>query len=169
MNITLIISVIGCVTGLVSLSVTIWRLYSERYNLQIQCRKNISAIIPNVESLNYFDSKFHCIMYLDIINRSNSPISIYSVEAFYKGKNLLIDICEQNELRSIISGDKIRIFPMKHQIYGPIRLQPHDVYSGSLFLPSFPDYSCEEKILLKFRTTRRTKKVKLFVKSVKDT
>lgn len=167
-----IVAIIGCITGCIGLSINLYRLITERFNLKINVVDGDSLIFDRMEGCTYNTTR-HCVMHLEFINKSNHPISIYSISAFVKERELFPKPYEGNELRILEFFEKkfpnrqsYLAIPMDRQLCLPVRLQPHDTYTGILFFPFFPDCNSETNVVFNFFTTKRHVKKKYTVRYI---
>lgn len=167
-----IIAIIGCVTGCVGLAINLYRLITERFNLKINLIKCDSLIFDRMVNCKYNTNR-HCAIHIEFINKSNHPISIYSISAFAKERELFPRHYDGNELRILEFFEKkfperqlYIVIPMDRQLSLPVRLQPQDTCVGMLYFPYFPDCYSETNVAFKFSTTKKRIKKKYTLRYV---
>lgn len=170
------LGIVGTISGLVSLSILIYRFCSERANINIY--KNIGVYFPVKFEQDTYDSPNRIAIFIRIENLSEKPNSILEFELEIPGYQKLISDSYADPLesytifkRNISTVKSIdTLIPVgKNQIKPIFVLSAYEAKEGMAFFPFVPDIK-EEKLegiftvitsRKNFRTTVQIEKAKL--------
>lgn len=162
---SIIISIIACVTGCVALVISLYRAYLERGNLSISSKANENFYFPKV--FTGYATNNQAVISLRLINRSIYPLAIYDVSikaGRFEYKTQVID-----EDKLIISSDVIGFgnvpvtmnVDMNPKLIMPYVIPPFNIYQGTVFLPCFADSDdVATDITIFIRTSRNRRRLK---------
>ncbi|MCD7998964.1 MAG: hypothetical protein LUH21_17220 [Clostridiales bacterium] len=167
-TVTQIIAIIGCVTGCISLGITIFRFLSEQFKLKIKFSKTEDYFFERLKSFPNYNTKYQAAIRVEFINSSSYPLTIIDIIGEVNKTFIRFQEYPESQLRILKSTNKpnVNLFdpeeylvlPMDKQIILPLRLQPFDAYEGYMFFPFFPDIESEAAtVILHIRTARRKK------------
>lgn len=138
LNITLLIAIIGCITGISSLLINIIKFLNERVKLKVFLNKGIyfNQNYSNESLLYDFLGTF------TFINKSSMPITVYSIDFINTETSKIYhnQKCHQNSINLITckysdkSWSTCRIL-MSNQIKFPLRIDPYDAITTKIYLP----------------------------------
>lgn len=165
-NIALVISLIGCFTGLFGLMISIYNLYRERYQLEIVFSNGENWFFPRLENYNTYQTGFQAVVRFNLINCSSHPISIYDLQIKLDDEVLRYESYSDKTLTLLITYEKdfphrkqYYEVPMHKQHYFPIRLNAHETYDAFLFIAYFPSIKATEaEASFLFKTTKKSTK-----------
>lgn len=163
-NITLLISLIGCFTGISGLLISLYTLFRERFRLKIVFSDTENWFFPRLKEYETYRTDLQAIVRFNLINRSAHPISIYDLDIKFNNKFLRYEQYPNNRLKLLTlyetefpNREEYRSIPMDKQHHFPIRLNSHETYEAFLFIAYFPDVDkTEQKVSFTFKTTKRT-------------
>lgn len=165
----LILSIIGCAVSFTSLVLHFYKFLCERSKIKIEFRNRDSIFFNKIDSYETYNTDYHCLIYMTIINKSLLPVTIYDIEASLNGNSLYFQRYNGNELRLLAYTAKDRttdfMFDLSSQYELPLDLNPYAAYKGYLFIPLFKGPINEkETIELTIKTSRKAIKTSCTVK-----
>lgn len=168
MELSIILSIIGCITGVTGLLLHFYKFLSERAKIIINFKKSELLFFDKLDSYESYNTTSHCLIYMTTINKSSLPVTIYSIEASCNGKSLYFDKYCSDKLRLLHSinkdGTTSVCIDLANQYHLPLKLEPYSVYQGHLFIAFFIDSSNKtETIDLIIKTSRKIIKKKCIV------
>lgn len=167
-TVTQIIAIIGCVTGCVSLGITILRFFSEQFKLKIKFSKTEDYFFKRLKAYPNFDTKYQAAIRVEFINSSSYPLTIIDIIGEVNGTFIRFQEYPESQLKllkstnkpnvNLVDPEEYIVLPMDKQIALPLRLQPFDAYEGYMFFPFFPDVESDTvTVVFRIRTARRKK------------
>lgn len=167
-NITLIISIIGCLTGIGGLSINFYKFHTERFHLKVELEKNAGLFFKKISEKELRWTKYQALVSMNLINRSSSPVTIYDLILVTNGSKHRIGHYEGEE---IILPDgylnpkrkEQKSIDMSYQLVLPLRIEAFDVKSVVAFFPYFPDPKDQPitSFKLKFKTAKGNRSKRL--------
>lgn len=165
-NITLIISLIGCFTGISGLLISLYTLFRERFRLKIVFADTENWFFPRLKEYDTYRTDLQAIVRFNLINRSAQPISIYDLEIKLNDTPLRYEHYTNDNIHllklyetTFPNRKQYCNIPMDRQHHFPIRLNAHETYEAFLFIAYFPDVKdIAQNVSFTFKTTKRTVK-----------
>lgn len=167
MNLTLIIAIMGCVTGITSLLIQLFSYLSTVARLDISIDKSSNSYFFNTKDfkISGYKTNFSAVVSLIISNKSSYPITIDGI--YIKSNKIKYTIKHFNEFKfhpqEISIGDNsITYYPPSAPINLPLRIEAFDTIFASARFPFFdPLIDCNDlskpvKFKLIIHTPRRT-------------
>lgn len=160
MDLPLILSIIGCITGCASLAINFHKFLTEQFKLKIYFGENGNLFFNKIKESNC-KTNFQGIVRINFVNKSSSPVTIYDIETTLNNKSILNRKYEFDEITlisDVFTAKKYKslVFPMDKQVEFPLRINPFDSYEGYMFFPFFPDTKNKiETIHFTFKTTKK--------------
>ncbi|ENK0558950.1 hypothetical protein AB2T19_003802 [Clostridium botulinum] len=151
-TLNIVLSIIGCITGVSSLIITFFKYLDERPKLKINQidinTHDVSYCFPAEPGSGYI-SDYHACIYVGISNNSDKPICITSIKLNlndFDDVYALLD-SENSKYKFILknSNDSLVIDLKKEGISLPLRLEGNFYKQGYLFFPFMPKLS--EKLI----------------------
>ncbi len=174
-DLTLIFSLIGCVTGCAGLAINFYRFLSEQFKLKVYFGEQDALFFNKLDSLKSYKTNLQGFIRINFVNKSSSPVTIYDIQASINGKPINTRQCELTEINLISEvwsehRYQTLVFPMDKQIIFPLRIEAYNSYEGYLFIPFFPDTDNETEVLnLTIKTTKKIIKKTCVVKKFNTT
>lgn len=148
MSLTIIIALIGCITGCCSLTISLYRLWAERYCLKIDTISSECLFFDAVTERKY-SSDMQAIIHLTIRNKSVNPVTIHDsyliAENHFTRFEIYTDSADIRLLRNnavlpehLIKPKSYTVIPIDRQLELPVRLQAYDSVECIGFIPYFP-------------------------------
>lgn len=159
-DLSLILSIIGCITGCASLAINFHKFLTEQFKLKIYFAENGNLFFDKIKASNC-KTNFQGIIRINFVNKSSSPVTIYNIETALNNEPIINRKCEFDEITlisDVFTDKKYKslVFPMDKQIDFPLRIDPFDSYEGYMFFPFFPDTENKiETIHFTFKTTKK--------------
>ena len=166
---TIVLSIIGAITGFAGLAINFYKFLSERFKLKIIFSETDNIFFPKLKD-SICKTNYQGIIRMNIINKSSSPVTVYDIDIFCNNLKITNRKYETNEivlLDEVWSANKYSslVFPMDKQFTFPLRLESYDSYEGVLFLPFFPDtYENEVSLKIVIKSTKRIIKKHCLIK-----
>lgn len=160
-DISLILSLIGCITGLSSLLINFHKFMNERSRLRITFEASRCIYFSKIPYYESSKTNYHALIYIRFLNKSSYPDAIYNVQGELDGIPIVFNACdlEQITLKHSVQDAfnySFRVFDMTPAFSLPIKLSPFDVWQGYLFAQFFPDSPDRElSINLTISTSRK--------------
>ncbi|KIN82149.1 hypothetical protein [Clostridium botulinum] len=151
-TLNIVLSIIGCITGVSSLIITFFKYLDERPKLKINQldinTHDVSYYFPADPDSGYI-SDYHACIYVDISNNSDKPICITSIKLNLNDSDkvyALLDL-ENSKHKFILknSNDSLVVDLKMEGILIPLRLEGNSYEKGYLFFPFMPKLS--EKLI----------------------
>lgn len=158
---SLIFSLIGCITGIISLSISILYFIYQKPNVSVEFEPQPNFMYFDKLRGYTYNCKHQAFGKIRLINKSDKPITVSSILILQriKGKQFIeITNCGHviNKPFYIENKHHIKIF-INSSVQLPLRIEPYDIYEATLFFPFFPDdYDESEKCALRIITSRNT-------------
>ncbi|EGS9998316.1 hypothetical protein I9Y31_000505 [Clostridium perfringens] len=159
-DLSLILSLIGCITGCAGLAINFHKFLTEQFKLKV-CFSEINDIFFNKLENSNCETNFQGVVLINFVNKSSSPVTIYDIEAKIGDKILTHRKYQETHftlISEVFSASKRKLleFPMDKQIELPLRIDSYDSYEGFLFFPFFPDTINKHEIInFTFKTTKK--------------
>lgn len=142
MNLAVIIALIGCVTGLLSLGISLYKAVQERGSVSFECPiTEINYFFPQVTK--HCRTTYQAVIYFRVINKSVFPVTIYDISCEIDNQSFIPMPFKENAIDLQMGdpnffGSGIQI-DMSNSFDTPCVVSPFEVYQGFLFLKFFPD------------------------------
>ncbi len=147
-DVTILIAIIGCVTGCISLLISLFSLWKERYCLKIHFLESESFYFDSITQKK-FTSPHQAIIHMIIRNKSTSPITVFDSYIVVNGKYTRFEeYVDSNDIRipqkhptlssNLIAPKFYTVIPMDKQFSLPLRLEARDAAEFIGFIPYFP-------------------------------
>lgn len=163
-----IISIIGCITGVLGLAISINNALSRRKKLKITFFDKKECIyFDKLKNHSDCNTKKQAIALLQIQNKSSLPITIHTIRfalnkeksmphRFYPFENIVLPESKDTFERTT----RISIDTSGRQLELPIKLNAYEATKGYMFLSFFVfDDNLPHKIKVEFGTTRHQKRL----------
>lgn len=159
MNITDATALLGCITGFISLAISLRSVWLERFSLKISFYEYENMFFNKLPDSNC-KTNLQGIIRVRFVNKSSTPITIYSIK---------LEVAQQSVTHRTFDGSFITLttycyedgaseyieVPMNKQITLPIRLESYDSVEGYIFIPFFPDTNdVSQSLKLRAETTK---------------
>lgn len=164
MSFTQIIALIGCITGIVSLSLNLIRSWNERFYVRVSFFEHENMFFHRLSRFSDYQTEYQGLLRVRFENRSSSPVTVFSASASVNGKTLHFQEYQGGLSKSfILSLDKneYREIPMDKELLLPIRVDSYDAVEGYMFVPFFPSIS-DDTAPLKFSINTTKKDLTVF-------
>lgn len=155
-----IIALLGCITGFISLTLSIRQVWLERFKLKIHFFENENMYFDRLECCKNYRTKLQGVIRVRFENRSATPVTIFSLILSIDNTPVSTRTFEGNSFcitTYVHSDEKIESLeiPMDKQINLPLRLEPFDAYEGFIFIPFYPftEKQCQ-LVKLQVKTTK---------------
>lgn len=167
LELSLILSIIGCVTGVASLLINFYKILIERSKLDVKFHDELRQYFDKLENLSSFDTKFQGFVYITFVNKSSLPITIYGIDTFCNNKQFFhrkydeknIELVTDFYSNNYFTETKRNTYEMSSQVVLPLKLEPFSAFSGFMFFQVLPDVIEEtQNIDFTIKTTRKTLK-----------
>lgn len=164
-SLTDLVAFIGCITGIVSLIISLRQVWLERFSLKIYFIEADNCFFDCLHEDHKRRTHLQGILHIRFSNHSSTPLTIYSIHIWINNNKVRPDHFDRKSF-SITSymdaydNREILEFPMDKQISLPLRLEPYDAQEGYVFLPFFPDSDAVSepvKVLIETTKGRRVK------------
>lgn len=161
-DISLILSVIGCITGFSSLAISFYKFLNEHSRLHISFDSSKCIYFPKIDHYKLSATCYHALVYIRIINKSSYPDVIYSISGTLNDTPIVFSSCDLNavSLKHHVKSEfeySTRTFKMTPVFSLPIKLSPFDVWQGYMFVQFFPDTDADTLPLKVTLSTSRKK------------
>lgn len=159
-DLPLVLSLIGCITGCASLAINFHKFLTEQFKLKIYFGEHDNIFFNKIDNSKCL-TNLQGVIRINFVNKSSTPVTIYDIETKINNELLTNRKYEKNEFTLISEvftehRYKSLVFPMDKQIEFPLRIDPFDSYEGFLFFPFFPDtINNREVISFTFKTTKK--------------
>lgn len=153
-------ALVGCVTGIISLLISLRAVWTERFKLKISFFENENMYFDRLECCKANRTNLQGIVHIRLLNCSATPITIYSLKLFIDGTPVRIEKFDGDSFRITTclypdgTSESIEV-PMNRQVIPPVRLEAYAAEEGYVFIPFYPDTEkiCQ-KIKIKVKTTK---------------
>lgn len=158
-KLTLILSLIGCFTGVSGLVLHFFQFLSEKPKLKIEQISDGDDLYFSIPKDSKYESDFQGFIFIRIFNKSRHPISIADVSLEvpnYKTCHCSKDIDKELKLYFKKNMTSKNVFFIgKSQLKIPTMIKEYGLAEGYLFFPFMQDYKLKQiKGNLVFLTTR---------------
>lgn len=176
MKITDIVALIGCVTGVLGLGLSLLIYFEGMAKFKIEFPTDFpNLFFKKLKNYSYTITEKHAIIYIRFINNSNKPLTIYDIQSFVKNEELhfteygpeTINNPSDDSLTDkivledrLLSGELIgeTDIDMKKQISLPLTIPPYGVNEGYMFYQFFPNIITNSvTVNFKVKTSRKSK------------
>lgn len=176
MEITNIIALIGCITGVLGFGLSLIIYFGGMAKFKIEFPADCpSFFFKKLQNYWYTITEKQAIIYIRFINNSNNPLTIYDIQTFVKNEELhfteygtetINNPTEDTYSDKIIIEDRTtegkliggEVFDMNNQIKLPLTIPPYGVNEGYMFYQFFPDISTKSvTVNFKVKTSRKIK------------
>ena len=157
---SLILSTIGCITGVASLLINFYRVLIERTKLSIEFDENQCLYFNKLESYSDYNTKFQGFIYIRLINKSSNPITIYNIQTYCNDKEIFHHSYNGSTIELVFLKNPnlttIKPYNMDNQIKLPLKIDGLSVCQGYIFYDFLPDLHNEnQKFNLTIKTSRK--------------
>lgn len=162
------IALIGCITGCISLAISLRDVWTQRFALKIEFHERENMFFSKLPSQKEIHTVLQGVIRLRLINNSSTPFTAYSCTASVDRKNAIVrpagipTFCLLTHKYADGRSAYIEV-NMDKQLVFPLRIEPYDAVEGYLFMPFYPD---TEKNKQTITITIATAKGKKSAKSV---
>lgn len=168
---SIVISIIGCITGCTGLIISLYRAYLERGKLSIYSKPKENLYFP--KAYGGYATNNQGVIFLRLINRSIYPITIYDISVKIGSFKYGIDIIDEDVLKVpsseyLFGPEPVTLnVDMTPKLTLPYVIPPFNIYQGYVFLPQVPDFTEQQNDItvlvctsrkrhpIKYRTTIR--------------
>lgn len=165
--ITLVIAIIGCITGVIGLTLSFISFVSFRRKLSIVFDPKRCIIFRRLSTYKNIATKTQALIHMSVLNRSASPITITECR-FYTDKYSFIPVRDYpyGTIRLPEGFNPLSVYTeydvTDNQLSFPLTLMPYEAAIGFLFLPfsPFPEEKCQE-LKVHLTTTRHSNGIRL--------
>ena len=164
MSFTQVIALIGCITGIISLSLGLIRSWNERFYIRVSFIEAENMFFHRLSRYSNYQTEYQGLLRVRFENRSSSPVTVFSASASVNGEALHIQEYQGGLGRSfILSLDekKSREILMDKELLLPIRIDSYDAVEGYMFISFFPSIS-DDTAPLKFSINTTKKDLTVF-------
>lgn len=164
MSFTQVIALIGCITGIMSLSLNLVRSWNERFYVRVSFFEPENLFFHRLSRFSNYHTEYQGLLRVRFENRSSSPVTVFSVSASVNGEALHFQEYQGGLSRSFILSlgkNESREIPMDKELLLPIRIDSYDAVEGYLFIPFFPSF-IEDTVPLKFSVNTTKKDLTVF-------
>ncbi len=162
-TVTDIVAIIGCITGCASLLINFYKLISEKGKVHIKTNKFYNEYFERLPESKQL-TKYQAMIYVEIVNSTPNPITIYDVDILLRDGHYSPDPCPVKEIelsqiqygRATVSS----ITNMENVLITPYTIEPFHVFNDYIFLVNFLINPKEtEWFFMTLRTTNGTKRL----------
>lgn len=155
------IAVIGCFTGCVSLLINLYNIFVSKGKIIIKTNKRHNLAFEKTKE-SRFATQYQGVIFLEIINSSPNPITIYDIAIRFRDGWYSPDICPVSEIVLEQTQEKKYLLTsridMTDSLQLPLLLEPFRTYKGHMFIAQYPlDAKEKECFFMKVSTTRKNK------------
>lgn len=143
-----IFSLIGCITGVsglvISLTTLIRTLIQERKNIKIEFHPLHCGYFKKIDCFSDYMTDYHAILHVQITNKSTSPNTINFFDTYIGNQLIQFRTVDIDKIKIPMSNlNRNTVIPMNPSFYLPIRLEPYDVKEFIVFYPILPKFDTE--------------------------
>lgn len=160
MTFTDVAALLGCITGTVSLVVSLRQLWMERFSLKIHFYEDNNLYFDRLDVCKSYKTQLQGLLCIQLENRSALPVTIHTIQIFIDGIEVSFQRFPESTLTLISDltqdgGKRWVNYSMNQQITLPLRLDAFDAYKGFIFLPHYPftEKLCQS-VKLRLETTK---------------
>lgn len=164
LDFSLLLSLIGCITGIASLLINFYKALTERTKLKIEFDNNKCLFFQKLTNYSSYKTNYQGFVYIRLINKSSFPITIYDIKTLLFNKEIFFHKYKGNEIELILKRKSAtnytaKPYDMTNQVTLPIKLEPFSVFQGYMFFDFLPD-SFNKSVDFKFtiKSSRKTLK-----------
>ncbi len=159
--VTTIVAIIGCLTGVASLTLSLIRSWNEKFDVRIHFYESGSVFFHKLNLYSSYKTDYQGLIKVRFENRSSTPITVFSIKATAEGKPIAFQKIEwpggkQDYLDFPIKKNTYTRISIGRELEVPLRIEPYDACEGYLFFPVFPSIESDTAIIkLTAETTKR--------------
>ena len=164
LSFTQVIAIIGCITGIISLTLNLIRAWNERFDVRVSFFEPENMFFHRLSLYSNYQTEYHGLLRVRFENRSSSPITVFSASASVNGEPLHIRKYQGGLSKAFtvsLDGNEVREIPMDKEILLPIRIDSYDAAEGYMFIPFFPSLN-DDTVSLKFSINTTKKDLTVF-------
>ena len=161
LSVTDIVAIIGCITGCASLFISFYKLLAEKGSFRVKTNRYHNKYFRRLPESNFF-TKYQAMIYVELINATPNPITIYDIDLRIKGNHHSPHKCPTNTI--ILTQQQPNNITtrtqtdMSNSLTAPYTIEPFHVYTGYMFIPHIHhEIASSEYFLMTLRTTYKTK------------
>lgn len=160
-NVSLILSIVGCITGVLAFAITLIQLYRQFTHIKITFDENNNFYFNKLPQYGRFSTNKQAISSFCVTNNSDKPLTLNSI--YFRVGNTMIhpEPFDGTSLQFILDdrilGElHVEILMKEYEILFPLRLEPFDSVNGVVFIPFFLN-SEDPKLTIEYhlKTSRR--------------
>lgn len=169
---SLVLSIIGCITGVASLLINFYKVLIERTKLSVEFDQNQCLYFDKLESYSDYNTKFQSFIYIRLINKSSNPITIYNIQTHCNDKEIFHHSYNGSTIELVFfknpNRTTIKPYNMDKQIKLPLKIDGFSVFQGYIFYDFLPDLHNEnQEFNLTIKTSRKIIKKSCLVNKFK--
>ncbi|MBQ3370079.1 MAG: hypothetical protein IJG48_03550 [Mogibacterium sp.] len=156
--VTELVAIIGCITGVASLTLNLIRSWNERFDVRVHFFEPENIFFKKLSSYKSYSTDYHGLLRIRFENRSATPITVFSIHATINGDPLHFRKFEgyNNSFDIHLTDSVIAKVEISREIELPLRIEPYDACEGYLFIPFFPSINEDHAFIkLEAETTKR--------------
>lgn len=156
--ITNIVAIIGCITGVISLTLNLIRSWNERFDVRVHFYEPENMFFNRLHGYGSYHTDYQGIVRVRFENRSSDPITVFSATLSADGQPVFIREYEGLSKKILLNlGDHHSgEISLEREIHLPLRIDSYDAVEGYMFIPFFPTISKDiAPLTLSVQTTKK--------------
>lgn len=159
-NLPLVLSIIGCTTGVASLLINFYKVLVERTKLDIDFAENQCLYFNKLENYSTYNTTFQSFIYIRLINKSSNPITIYDIQTYCNDERVFHHSYNGSTIELVVLKSSkrttVKQYDMSKQIKLPLKIDGFSVFQGYIFYDFLPDLHNEiQEFNLTIKTSRK--------------
>ncbi len=163
-NVSLILSIVGCITGVLAFVITLIQLYRQFTHIKITFDESNNFYFNKLPQYSSFSTNKQAISSFCVTNNSDRPLTLNAI--YFRVGNTMIhpEPFDGTSLEFILEDHilgelHVDLLMNEYEILFPLRLEPFDSVNGVVFIPFFL-HSEDPKLTVEYhlKTSRRDMK-----------